>query len=79
MVDFVSKELAPGELPSMEIETVDGIPPEVMDQLEKAGLKGKVKYIPSKEPKLKIHKQETQTYGTGLTKPKLVSDRFYQI
>jgi hypothetical protein len=72
VVDFVSKELAPGELPSMEIETVDGIPQEVMDQLEKAGLKGKVKYIPSGEPKLKIQKQETHTYGTGMVRPKLV-------
>lgn len=45
VVDFVSRELADGELPTMEIQAVDEIPEEVQKQIEDLGLKGKVKLV----------------------------------
>ena len=44
VVDFVSRELADGELPTMEIEAIDEIPEEVQKQIDELGLKGKVMF-----------------------------------
>jgi len=77
VVDFVSKELAEGELPTMEIESINEIPQEIQDQIEKAGLKGKVQLMqPSKPPtQVELRKKAEDLYKKqkGITKPSIVS------
>lgn len=42
VVDFVSRELADGEMPTIEVEEVGEVPEEVKKQLSDMGYKGKV-------------------------------------
>lgn len=73
VVDFVNRELATGELPTIEIEEADEIPEEMKEYIKKKSLQGKVKVIPSPQPKMEFKRQETVTYGTEALKPRLVS------
>ena len=42
VVDFVKKELAQGELPTMEIETTEEIPEELKAKMKEMGVRGKI-------------------------------------
>lgn len=73
VVDFVSKELAEGELPTIEVQNTDEIPPELQSKIDKMGLKGKVKVVPSNNPTIISKTTEEEIHGMKQAKPTLVS------
>jgi hypothetical protein len=74
VVDFVSKELAPGELPTMQVEATDEIPEEMQKKLKDMGLSGKAHIQKGRgSTLLSMKKEESEIYGTEKAKPALVS------
>ena len=68
VVDFVSKELAHGEAPSVEVESIDEIPEEVQKQIDAAGLKGKVFLQKSGKSVISTRTEEMTSDGIKSTK-----------
>lgn len=78
VVDFVSKELAHGETPSMEIESIDEIPEDVQRKIDAAGLKGKVFLQKSGKTVLSMRTEESTGDGVK-TSTNVVSNSEHNI